>query len=168
MSCMVSMSSCVKLVDISMLQIWDHEYDVVTFKCRLIPLPKKSIFPCRSKRDLNIHRNHATHKEHSNPDFTRNLLYYWNIPINEMIADLRYVVMFCYLFQNVKIQLDYLLLQFISNEALKDGMKESTMIVSGDVTLLGDQLFTCRISVGDEDQYDDTLVPLKTFTVRYV
>ena len=85
-----------------------------------------------------------------------------------MIEDLRYVVMFCYLFQNVKIQLDYLLLQFISNEALKDGMKKSTMILSADVTLLGDQLFTCRISVGDEDQYDDTLVPLKTFTVRYV
>ena len=42
------------------------------------------------------------------------------------------------------------------------------MTLSADVTLLGDQLFTCRVTVGDEDGYDDTLVPLKTFTVRYV
>ncbi|XP_063691303.1 uncharacterized protein LOC134823701 [Bolinopsis microptera] len=54
----------------------------------------------------------------------------------------------------------------VSDGALKDGMKESTMILLADVTLLGDQLFTCRISVGEKDQYDDTLVALKTFTVR--
>ena len=30
----------------------NHEYDVVTLKRRIIPLPKKSILPCRSKRDL--------------------------------------------------------------------------------------------------------------------
>ena len=42
------------------------------------------------------------------------------------------------------------------------------MTLLADVTLLGDQLFTCRVAVGDENGYDDTLVPLKTFTVRYV
>ena len=47
-------------------------------------------------------------------------------------------------------------------------MKKSSMTLSADVTLLGDQLFTCRVTVGEKDGYDDTLVPLKTFTVRYV
>ena len=55
---------------------------------------------------------------------------------------------------------------FVTDGELAEGTKESTLTVSANITLLGDQIFTCRIKVGENKKPDDTPVLLKTFTVR--
>ena len=49
-------------------------------------------------------------------------------------------------------------------------MKESRLTISGDGTLTGDKIFTCRVNVtvGAENEIleYDTMLYLKTFTVR--
>ncbi|KAL5255600.1 hypothetical protein ACHWQZ_G010988 [Mnemiopsis leidyi] len=55
---------------------------------------------------------------------------------------------------------------YYSDGKLEGGRKESTLSISREVTLAGDQIFTCRVFVGNERNQEDTLAYLKTFSVR--
>jgi hypothetical protein len=55
---------------------------------------------------------------------------------------------------------------FYRDGGYENGAKASILSIAGEVTKDGDQIFTCRVTVGEDRIQEDTLAYLKTFSVR--